>query len=299
MSSISAVMPLAISDRDRNNGCGLIDILFLSLNKFAQPELFDCFYIIVPPNEVNIIERHAAQYDFINISVINERDLLPALADYSGVGGWIVQQVLKLAVSSIVKTPYYLTFDSDVFCTHPLTEESLLPGGKGLMQFEAKTVHIEWWLSSAYQLGMKTDVSGDGMMVTPAVLATEVSAALIKELSADKYWLEKLLSPRMPKSLSKFHPKFKKRHLWTEYTLYYLYLEKYGLIDKYHVGIPEGTGIEYTLLSEHTVWWVAELEEWDPAACFADDDKSLFCIVQSNTNTPPGELWEKLKRYLS
>ncbi|CAN0511530.1 unnamed protein product [Scytosiphon promiscuus] len=39
---------------------------------------------------------------------------------------------LKLLASSLVKTGFYLTLDSDVLCTKDvLSEEDLLPQGKG------------------------------------------------------------------------------------------------------------------------------------------------------------------------
>lgn len=295
MSQISAVLPVTLLGREEEAPYGLLDNLFISLKKFAQPHLFEQFYIITPPRDVELIRAYAQKIDYVKVEVINEIELVPSIEKYVGdIGGWTLQQLLKLAISDIVTTPFYLTFDQDLFFTHPVSEETLLPNGKALTQYEAKTAHKKWWQSSAYHLKMKIKLNEDGMQVTPAILATAVSRALIKELSMEKDWVDELLEPHLPNSLTRFHPRWKNRHRWTEYTLYWLYLEKYNLVDSYHAD----NSIGYTLLSEKAVWKKEGLSGWDPDHCFSDNDKSLFSLVQSSTGIPSRFVLDKIKKYI-
>jgi hypothetical protein len=296
LSQISAVLPVTLLGREEDAPYGLLDNLFISLKKFSQPSLFERFYIIAPPRDVELIRAYVQKIDYVKIEVIDEIDLVPSIQKYAGViGGWTLQQLLKLAISDIVTTPFYLTFDQDVFFTHPVSEENLLPDGKALTQYEEKIAHKKWWQSSAYHLKLKTKLSKDGMQVTPAILATVVSQALIKELSMEKNWVDKLLEPRLPDSLARFHPRWKHRHRWTEYTLYWLYLEKYNLVDSYHADKTIG----YTLLSDKAVWKKEGLSDWDPDACFSDNDKSLFSLVQSSTGITSKFVFDRIKKYIA
>lgn len=289
-------MPVTLSGREQNSPFGLIDNLFTSLQKFSQPNLFDRFFIITPPRDHCLISEHIKKYDFTHIEIINELELVPELKNYVGlIDGWRIQQILKLAISDIIETPYYLTFDQDIFCTHTINEHNLLPEGKALTQYEAKTAHKKWWQSSAYHLNMTTKLDDDGMQVTPAILSSTAATALIRELSTEVNWIDKLLKPHLPNSLSKLHPRWKYRHRWTEYTLYWLYLEKHNLIDKYHTDNTIG----YTLLSEQAVWKKEGLIDWNPESCFSVDDKSLFSLVQSSTGITSNFILEKIKKHIS
>ncbi|MDX1504477.1 MAG: DUF6492 family protein [Spongiibacter sp.] len=296
LSKISAVLPVTLAGREAEAPFGLLDNLFLSLKKFAQPGLFERFFIIAPPRDVEPLKAYAEKIDYVNIEVIDEVALVPSLANYAGiVDGWRLQQILKLAIAERVATPFYLTFDQDIFFTHPVSEEKLLPDGKALTQYEAKAVHKKWWRSSAFHLKMKTRLNEDGIQVTPAILSTEATQGLIKELSAKVDWVDKLLEPHLPTSKARFHPRWKHRHRWTEYTLYWLYLEKHNLVETYHAD----SSIGYTLLSEKAVWKIEGLDGWDPDACFADGDKSLFSLVQSSTGMPSKFVLDKIKKYIS
>lgn len=293
-------MPVALSSTEP--GFGFLEILFTSLKKFAARDLFERFYIIVPPHDYDSVQTYLQQHDDLPIELVNEVELVPTLEKYVGVetvGGWRIQQILKLAVAEIIQTPFYLTFDQDIFCTHPITEENLLPKGKALIQYESKTAHKHWWQSAAHHLNMKTKLEEDGIQVTPAILSTDATRGLIKELSTELDWVDKLLKPHLPNAYSRFHPRFRNRHRWTEYTLYFLYLEKYKLIDTYHVAAQPNSDIEYTLLSDKAVWKKEGLSHWEPEAYFSDEDKSLFALVQSTTGICPNVVLERIEKYIN
>lgn len=297
MSNISAVLPLNIEEAHKSNSCELVDILITSLKKFAAPGLFETFYVVCPPNQVAPISQHMQQHPELPITVVNERDVVPGLKDYVKSGGWRIQQIIKLQAAHFVKTPYYITFDADVVCTHPVSEDTLLPKGKALMQMEPRANHKNWWLSSAYQLGVKPHLKKDGMFVTPAILASEPVKGLITELSTKKDWMEKLLGPHMPGSIQQKLPRFKKKHRWTEYTLYHLYLEKHGLLEQYHVDVSQNPDLP-KIVSDTCVWKRENFDNWDAEHCFSDRDNSLFVVIQSNKQIAPAVVRERLALFI-
>ena len=299
MSKLSAVLPLNIMEAHKSNSCELVDVLMMSLRKFSSPGLFEDFFIICPPPQVSIIESHMAKYSDFDITVINEREFLPELDLFSNASGWRIQQLLKLAAANLVKTPFYLTFDADILCTAPISEDVLLPQGKALLQLEPKSAHSNWWRSSAHRLQTSANLDGQGISVTPALLATEVVLGLIAELSSKKHWTEVLLKPHLPNSMAQRLPGFKKRHRWTEYTLYFTYLEKHSLIDRYHVTTQD---TPYDLLSLNSSLWnrkdESEWESWDPSQTFSVEDKGLFMVIQSHKKIPPQEVMERVSPFL-
>ncbi|CAN0536973.1 unnamed protein product, partial [Laminaria digitata] len=83
----------------------------------------------------------------------------------------------------LVKTSFYLTLDADVLCTKEgLSEEDLLPRGKGNFVPEGRHVHPRWWHGAAKTLGVEEDPLGQGFGVTPAVLSTEGAKLAVERL---------------------------------------------------------------------------------------------------------------------
>lgn len=114
-------------------------------------DIFQEFFVIVPGggegdggdlSRIEAIFRNAQRFgaDQDSITFVDERLLLPARAEGGGVMGvvepwwskYALQMALKLLAFSLVRTSFYLTLDADVLCTKEgLSEEDLLPGGKG------------------------------------------------------------------------------------------------------------------------------------------------------------------------
>lgn len=298
MSNLSAVLPLKVEPH-KTNSYEVAKILFQSLVKFGGSGLFERFYIICHGNHEKLLLTEFSEYvDSLKLKIIDEDELVPELSSYPDVSGWRKQQILKLAISKLVDTDFFITFDADAFCTHQISEGILLPNGKALLHPVKDNTRKIWWSSSAHELGIKNPDT-EGMNVTPAILSTAVCQELIKELDdVDRHWVHRLMSPHRKWSWKRLLlPWFKRTYHWTEYTLYFLFMHKHDLIDKHH--ITAGTSkTPQTLISSNSVWKRIPFENWDPSKCFGPDDAACFCIIQSNKNIPPQEVRGRIESYI-
>ena len=78
---------------------------------------------------------------------------------------------------------------------------------------------------------------------------------------------------------------------WTEYSLYYTFLESYNLFEKYHFLLDNK-------LSGNSFWYRKEYESWDPANSYLGIRTFYFSVLQSNTGVDPDEIWQKVRPYL-
>jgi len=300
ISKISAVLPLHISENDKSNSGDLIKILFSSLEKFAKPELFETFFIVCPKDQIPKISQLTEQWHNFTIKIIDEEDLIPELANYPTVGGWRKQQIIKLAIASIVKTPFYLTFDADIICTSPISVEKLIPGNKALLQQQERLTRAWWWGSSAHYININPNLNESGMDVTPAILSTQVCLNLVKHLeNTGKCWIKRLLNPHRKYAWQRLNPRFKNQYSWTEYSLYYLFLEKNNEINTYHTICGTKEAPQRLLSNKNSVWNSTPFETWDPSIVFSNKDTSLFCVIQSNKNISPNVVWNRVKKYIT
>jgi uncharacterized protein DUF6492 len=130
-SAISAVLPLKISGWKggrRSQDLWRSDILLSSLARFSKPGLFHKIYVAVPTDEEPAVRSSLLGCGLLPITAICEADIAPQLPAYD-VGGWVRQQVVKLAAASLVETDFYLTLDADVVLCKPLTLSDLVIEG--------------------------------------------------------------------------------------------------------------------------------------------------------------------------
>lgn len=291
-------MPLCIRGSYDVDDLSRSEILLKTLTRFAEPSLIQQFCVVVPDAEVDIVrERYGDRWQHLNLEVISEEALLPELKSHQKVRGWRKQQLIKLAAPRIIKSKFVITFDADVICLKPLTEEKLLPEGRGLLQFENRSQHPKWWRSSSKILAMDANV-GDpelGMSVTPAIMSTELTLALTEELSSltGKNWVHALCSLHNPKDFRNWRISRYLQNKWTEYSLYYLFSHKVGKFNQYH--ITAGTENTPQVLLIHDSH---PFETWSPAKNFSDECPGLFCVVGSKTFLEPAVVWDKIKPFV-
>jgi hypothetical protein len=277
----------------------LADILFFSLNIYAQREMFNKFFVVCPSDQMDILSAYIRKWPEMKLILVDEEQLVPEFRKYPDVTGWRKQQIIKLAISSLMESRFYLTFDADVVCTSPLSEEILLPDNRALLQLQDIDIHRNWWISSARYIDINLADITQGMDVTPAILATDVCRSLMGYLTKDKKsWVEILLAPHRQHAWQKFLPNFDKRYNWTEYTLYFLYLKKMNSVELYHC-IGDTGQVRQRLFTNHlSVWQSSSFEQWNPELVFSPEDPGLFCIIQSNKNIPPQVVLKKVEKYI-
>lgn len=297
--AIGAVLPLKASGSYGVDDLNRTSILFKSLEKFAEPGLFSEFYVVVPANEVELVTKAFARWQHLPIIVIAEDELLPELKKYPKMRGWRKQQLVKIAIANRMTSSFYLTFDADVICLKPVSEQQLIIDGKALLQYEPRSQHPKWWKSSARVLGMSPEVGEPdvGMTVTPALMSTELCKALMTQLSPSRgnhNWVDEICSLHEPSNPRNWWIGRFLKLKWTEYSLYYLCAHKLGLFDKYHViaGTPD---IPQRLLVHES----HPYESWDTAYSFSSRCPGLFCVVGSKTFLSPQEVWKKVGPFIA
>ncbi|XOV80361.1 MAG: DUF6492 family protein [Aestuariibacter sp.] len=295
--SIGAVLPLSIRGSYDVDDLGRVEILFRTLAAYSEPGLFSKFLIVTPASEVDAIKDKLQPWSQFNPDVISEEVLIPELQRHRHMRGWRKQQLVKIAAYAHFEDDFYMTFDADVICLKRLTEDDLVKNGKSLLQYEPRTFHPKWWRSSARLLKMSPNI-GDtsvGMHVTPAILSTKIAHGLTEELT--QLWQQdwpkmvcELHNPKAPKNWRFSRIRMMK---WTEYSLYYLYALKKGLLHRYH--FSAGTEQHPQLLLVHDSH---PYEEWKPQKNFSADCPGLFCVVGSKSRLEPEMVWRKIKEFV-
>jgi hypothetical protein len=301
---ISFVLLIKIHSHHNHNELDrLKNIQLKSFRKFLDLSLLKDFFIVASAGDIEVIrddlERSYPEFPFV---FVPEEELCPSILWGSG---WNKQMILKLAAASLVETDYYLTLDTDVFLTRELTGSNLLEQGKLVYQRENPATHRKWWSSSARVLDFDPERVARqpfAMGVTPEYLVTDVCRRLqaeIQSLYGTKDWAGWLMNSRMSKKslpnkvirfltgaapwLGLFFSQARLDQIrscdWTEYTLYWTYLHKLELVQRYYA---ETTRQVYG----NCVWGDTETRDADMRdlvqRTFSDNELYHFSIVQSS-----------------
>jgi hypothetical protein len=306
---VDAVLPVLLRDLDR------FEILDASIRKFFAP-LGRC-WVVAADHELAQVRRRVVGEPY---QVIAESSLFPELAQYRrlyrkldvdksrrdplsrlrrrciarfcNVRGWYIQQILKMAAAQVVETPYYLTLDADVICVRPVRSQDLFVGGKALVNTTSEDWHPDWYRNSERVLGLAR--SGLTHGVTPALLHRDAMTALFAHLQARvaaPLRAGQVIAGRhssIGRALGSWRSYLLRNTPWTEYSLYYTYLEATGQFDRYHVA----GGRDAVCDNYGSVWSAADF-----AARTLDDflrSPAPFRVVQSTTGIPPAQLWSFL-----
>ena len=261
--------------------------LLLSISKYVSNDLIDIIFIIVPDNELekflnfNFFEKNNVLKT--KISFIKESELIPINSFtknnffFRNRNGWFKQQILKFAISFQIKTKFYLILDSDcVFIKSFNFSDAFLEKNNSILSYlqeEEIYIHDKWWKGSAKLLGIPESFLTSlktGIGVTPQILSVEIVKELchfIERKSDKEKWYSILWSNR----IQIFPPM-----LWTEYTLYYLYAVRTGILNNYHV-MKKNCIANY----DKSVWELHDSFDWNPTK---SNVTSPIVIFQSNTN---------------
>ena len=186
-------------------------------------------------------------------------DVLHARDPASGImRGWYAQQILKLAAAGRVTTPFYVTLDSDIVCMRPFAYDSLVHDGRALCNVETMETYTALYTpefarrerstkqrrldASASLLGGPRPARYEGRYYgeTPVVLHADSVQSMCEALEANqgRPWAHVL----------------GETDGWTEYTLYFQYLEARGELESVH----EPTGPDHVLDLRKSAWHVPD-----------------------------------------
>jgi hypothetical protein len=295
---IDAVLPLTARDLPR------AQILLTSLARNFQG--LGRLWVVTRASETEAL-RVALRAE-PRVQVLNELELVPELRYAYGLKGWYRQQIVKLAIARRVATPNYLTLDADVICVRKLSADALAPDGRGLCHITPRDLHPDWYRHSRALLGLKGPVPGISHNVTPAVLHRDGVRELmqrLESLAAAHSFRKGLrgLRQRVQTTLTRQlapHTQQAWSYLiagapWTEYALYYSWLEASGRFSAYHT-----LSADCLYSTEHSVWRAdaERFDSWDPRPLFEGEGAPYFVVVQSITQLAPSRVWGKVAPYL-
>jgi Family of unknown function (DUF6492) len=278
--SLSALLPLKISGRHYGDNLARLDLLFSSLLHYA-PGLVDELLVVARADEADQVVRYLAGWPELPLRLIVEDEHFPAFRRFSRpwqIRPWQRQQVIKLNAPAMTNARFVLTLDPDVLALKPITRDLLVPGGRALLEPEARSVHRRWWRDSADLLDVEPGLEGRGMNVTPALLSTAALSEVQRRLEAvgGRPWMDILLTSYCD---------------WTEYTLYLLAAERAGLVARDHLWADDPAAPAH--LQAHpalSIWGADGASRADLHRLLGADDPGLFAVVQSNSGLPATEV---------
>ena len=291
---LDAVVPLTLADLAR------FRILARSIEaNFA--DLPRC-WVVVPDHQLDSMRIAIPPGRFV---VVPETEIVPELAG-SKIKGWYKQQLIKLAMADRVASDYYLLFDADVICARPVRAHDLFRNGKALChRYHNDSKHANWYGYAERVLEMPR--SGWVHGVTPTILSREAVQELAAHLSRQqprpgRFW-QKLWSrlpawaggPRPWRSDLEDQGRWRQVLLdslpWTEYALYYTFLEATGRFERYHTPAKRS-------LCGDCIWRHDRFADWNPSLP-RPYRQPPFIVVQSITRIPPEQILERIEPLLT
>jgi uncharacterized protein (DUF1919 family) len=266
----SIIMPLKINE---TNSFKIFTEIGLPLyDKFLETEYLESFFIICPVQDIKILSKYTDRYPHIPFKFIKEDYIIHK--NISDINGWLKQQIIKIAIASIITTKHYLIVDSDMYLNKKLCYEDLFQNGKVKYTFEPYqelnnkyySTNSNWWRSSCNILDYPiNDLYEDKylMSVTPQIFITDKVKELIKYLilSYGENW-QKIICDMN----------------FSEYTLYWLFMLKKNYT---HLYTLEGYPLWNHDLERNILYYHTEEEQKIIANKSVLENKSYFSVIQS------------------
>jgi Family of unknown function (DUF6492) len=261
MQTLSVVLPVAVASTYADARDGLrARLLLTSFCSYFDFKGLDKFVVLCPPQDIAHLEALVAHATpDTRFKVLPETAVAPELVrNHDTVRNWFKQQLLKLAAAFIVDTEFYLVFDSDIICMRPFSADDLIVGGRARCNRETALDYLKLYrwkfaraeLECKHQrvvhasrlIGLRRPVRYWGQYYgeTPVLLHTQSIRNMARHIEQRFHmnWRTALLT-----------------HLpWTEYTLYFQYLEARGDLDRYH----SFGGRNSVLMLDYSVWQASE-----------------------------------------
>jgi hypothetical protein len=171
-----------------------------------------------------------------------------------------------------------------------------------------RDLHPDWYRQSEGVLGMRARRQGISHNVTPAILHRRAVAALAEYL--DEVGRQRRFAPGvrgLKQRLAFLSGSFRvgdepwrlllaSSAPWTEYAIYYTYLEATGRFEQFHEHVATG------LYDPEASLWRADrrdFDAWTPSAALQGAGAPWFVVVQSNTGICPAAVEAKLVQEFS
>ena len=195
--------------------------------------------------------------------------------------GWYRQQILKLGFARLAQSDFYLTMDADILCTRATRVGDLFCAGKARV-VRHEMCHWWWYRISAWVLGMTT--VSEEYSITPVLFRTATATELLAHLGGGR---------------EAHHPQWIRRLGnavgWTEYSLYFTFLENQGRLRDYYLPIANDDWFGPCAWSD----WLPGNPFWVPEEVFsATRPGGPFSLLSSRVKVPLDTLEKLLAPYL-
>ena len=290
-----AVLPLTKADSSRAR------MLLYSLGRHVS--CLRKLFVVCPEEDLDAIRADLPAC--VPLEFVGELDLLPDLRHYKRLRklkpkslvylavayrfrGWMLQQIIKLAIAERVQTPYYLTLDADVIAARPIDPAELFREGRALcMRFDRPAMHQLWYHGTERYFGLPKSPLRYG--VTPTLLAKEGVECLIPFVLANArrtFW-RRIFPLYQPRS---WHGLLSQVPTWTEYSLYFSALHHLGQLERLHFPVERNP---YYLDS------VMDAESWSSFSerylTSKGPPRSPFTVIQSTIGVSDAEVWKVIR----
>ncbi len=295
---MDAVLPLTLKDYERSL------ILRRSLSLFFSG--LGSLFVVTPDHEYDAIVDRVSQHpeDGLKLEVLRETVVAPELRSFPRIRGWYRQQIIKLAIYEHIQSDFYLTLDADVIATRAVSPAQLVPGGRALCLVHFENVHPDWYQQASAVLGEAFPRPAICHNVTPAVLAragmAELAAYLDDRWKARRFaggWrgirqhLARFRFGQPLSGLAAWRLYLSSGLPWTEYAVYYSFLEATQRFFVYHQEHNTGIADE-----QHSFWRgnKVDLADWSHEHLFDDVGPPYFAVIQSNTGVTADQVRNKV-----
>jgi Family of unknown function (DUF6492) len=146
---------------------------------------------------------------------------------------WLLQQAAKLAFARHSTTEFYMVLDSKNMALRPIYITDLVREGRSGWVLEDVTMHKDWWRGSAWALSHKKFNMKPGRQVLSAATPVIFHRASVVEMLD---WIEQYHGESIENFFMKRRPIRRRilRMQHTEFMMYYTFLDREGLQDRYH-----------------------------------------------------------------
>jgi|ERR1017187_2105449 hypothetical protein len=305
---LSFVLPIAKRKGRDGRDLDRLRILLSSFLSFFDLRDLTTFWLLAPPSDIapvkSLLREMTSDSRF---EVVSETDICPELKktpkNKLQATGWFRQQLVKLAAHELVRSNFYMTLDADVICVRPFSCSDVIKKGKALCNTEYLKDYRALYKSQFALREMK--VKQRRISWAEKVLGISRSPQYRKRIYGET---PVLLNTRQVGNLTRY---LEEKHElpwrsallqalpWTEYPLYFQFLESTGKLDSVHLPTHRNA----ILSLDHSFWhspniYRSAMAEWDPEDAFNPKGAGYLVVVQSFLGIDPKRVWEVVESYI-
>ena len=266
MPKVSFAVPCVVKDLE------LLKLCIYSLFSLFENNDIDDIYIIVPSRETHLFQNIFSYYK--QVIILDENNVFSSNTQ----SGWHKQQMLKLYISNIIKSEYYIVLDADCFLTKRINISDIIIDNRPIISLMHKHKN-NWLIKSCNYFNLDYNKIPDPVLnVTPQILKTSI----VKELIIN-HDVHSLINSGC-----------------NEYWLYFCYLlTKYSFNEVYNLGDNKCHCLEcsnYNYVSKlpyplynKGIWVKNCMKNKSIEEVINDmfiDDSVIFTLIQSNMGLP-------------